>query len=129
MKIVLGLIVAVGLVAVSCNKEAGEGGTSSITGSILVNDFNGAGVFVESYPGQDEDVYIIYGTEDQTYDDNFSTSHDGTFRFDYLTPGDYTIFVYSRCDTCAGGQEAIKRTINIADNKTEYTVGTIEISK
>lgn len=129
MKKILVLLFAAGLFAVSCNKEAGEGGTSSITGSILVNDYDGSGVFQEQYPGQDEDVYIIYGTEDQTYNDNFSTSHDGSFRFDYLTPGDYTIFAYSRCDTCAGGQEAIKRTINIADKKTVYTVGTIEISK
>ena len=129
MRRIFGFILAVSVVAVSCNKEAGEGGTSSITGTILVNDFDGSGVFQEQYLGQDEDVYIIYGTADQTYDDNFSTSHDGTFRFDYLTPGDYTIFAYSRCDTCAGGQEAIKRTVNVADKKTEYTVGTIEISK
>ena len=122
----LGAIVAL---TSACNKEAGEGGTSSISGDILVNDINGAGELQAQYAGMDEDVYIIYGTEDQTYNDKFSTSLDGTFKFSYLTPGDYTIFAYSRCDTCASGTDVVKKTVNISEKKTDIAIGTMEIFK
>lgn len=118
-----------GLFLVSCNKAEGLGGTSSIEGFVYVKDINGAGDIIGEYYGADEDVYIIYGTEDNTYDDDYSTSYDGSFRFSNLMPGDYTVFVYSRCDTCDGEVEAIRKTINISDKKTAYSVGTIEIYK
>ncbi len=129
MKKIAVLFVALLAITAACNKEAGEGGTSSISGDVLVNDIDGAGVLQSQYVGMDEDVYIIYGTEDQTYDDKFSTSLDGTFKFSHLTPGDYTVFAYSRCDTCASGTDVVQKTINIADKKTDYSVGTIEIFK
>lgn len=113
----------------ACNKEAGEGGTSSIEGKVFVNDINGSGELQAQFFGQDEDVFIIYGNTDQTYDENMSTSLDGSFRFDNLTVGEYTIFAYSRCDTCASGTEAIKKTVEISEKKTVYSAGTIEIFK
>lgn len=118
-----------GLFLVACNKSEGLGGTSSIEGFVYVKDINGAGDIIDEFYGADEDVYIIYGTEDNTYDDDYATSYDGSFRFANLMPGDYTVFVYSRCDTCAGEVEAIRKTINISDKKTAYSVGTIEIYK
>ena len=40
-----------------------------------------------------ENVFIIYGDEDVVYDDSFDTSWDGSFRFEYLRKGDYTLYV------------------------------------
>ncbi len=111
----------------SCNKTAGEGGTSSITGKLWVIDQNGAGEVVAQYPGADLDVYIIYGDEDLTYDENFKTSLDGSFRFNNLTQGTYTLFAYSKCATCPSGETAIQTTVEITENKQLLNIEDIVI--
>lgn len=106
----------------SCNKEVGEGGTSSITGKVWVVNTNNSGAVVGEYYGMDYDVFIIYGENNSTYSDKFSTSYDGSYAFHYLTPGKYTLFAYSKCDTCASGQDVIKKTVEITEKKQEITV-------
>jgi len=117
------------LFLLACNKEAGRGGTSSITGKVYVYNILGSGDTVDEYFGMDEDVYITYGDADNTYDDKFSCSYDGSYRFDYLTPGTYKIFAYSRCDTCADGQKPVFKTVEITDKKTAYPVSNLNILK
>lgn len=107
---------------IACNKEPGEGGTSSITGKVWVVDLNASGDTVAQYYAMDQDVYILYGEDDQTYDEKFATSLDGSYQFNFLTPGKYTVFAYSKCDACAGGQEVITKTVEITDKKQEIVV-------
>lgn len=109
------------LTTYGCNKEPGEGGTSTIEGKVWVIDKNNDGVITGEYYAMDEDVFIAYG-DDQTYSDNFNTSYDGSYRFDNLTPGFYAVFSYSDCDTCASGVSAIKETVEITENKQLITV-------
>ena len=124
-------VLFVGLVLIfsSCNKEPGRGGTSSIYGKLKVYDINGLGDTTGEYWAMDEDVYIVYGDNDDTYDDDFSTSFDGSFRFDYLTPGEYTLFAYSRCDTCDDGITPVFKTIQILEKKTAYEITNFSILK
>lgn len=85
-----------------CTKEAGEGGTSTITGKVLVYDFDASfQTVVDTYPLVDEDVYIIYGDDNSTYNDNYKTSYDGTFEFKFLQKGKYKLFAYSKDSTGA----------------------------
>jgi hypothetical protein len=79
----------------SCEKEEGIGGTSTITGKVKVREYNDnfTHVIGEYYAG-DQDVYIIYGN-DSVYSDKFTTSYDGTYRFEYLREGNYKVFAYS----------------------------------
>jgi hypothetical protein len=79
----------------SCEKEEGVGGTSTIKGKVKIREYNGNFTYMigEYYAG-DQDVYIIYG-DDEVYGDKFTTHYDGTYRFDYLREGKYTIFAYS----------------------------------
>jgi len=44
----------------------------------------------------DEDVYIIYGDEDEFFDDNTKTNFNGNFKFSNLRKGTYKIFAYSK---------------------------------
>ncbi len=81
----------------SCQKEAGDGGNSSIRGSvskdvrvILTNPSTYQGTF----PASDRDVYIIYG-DNISPDDRVQTNFNGEFEFKYLRPGDYRIYTYS----------------------------------
>ncbi len=86
----------------SCKKEAGEGGTSTIKGKVVIYNFDN--IFQEvldTFPGADEDVFIIYGEDNATYNDDFKTSYDGTFEFKYLQKGKYTLFAYTKDTTGA----------------------------
>lgn len=102
---------------IGCQKIEGEGGTSTIKGSIKVTDLNGAGEINSTYAGADIDVYIIYGADNTTFNDKVETSYDGSFEFNYLIPGDYTIYAYSKCNECDSGQEAILKDVIISDKK------------
>ena len=101
----------------SCEKGAGEGGTSSIEGKVYVLNYNNAGQLISEYYGSEERVYIIYGDAD-FYGNDTRTSFDGIYRFDYLRKGHYTVFAYSNCDTCASGVEAKKLEVDITRNNS-----------
>lgn len=82
----------------SCTKYEGTGGRSSISGKIRIQQrlfINGAFVDSVAFDGAKEDVFILYGSDDTAVDDKVECSHDGSFKFDYLQPGTYTIFGYN----------------------------------
>ena len=85
----------------SCEKQAGEGGTSSIKGSVykLSTYYNVMTQQIDTISYQldsKKDVYIIYSDdENDFYDDNVETNWNGQYRFDNLRKGDYTLFVYA----------------------------------
>lgn len=119
--------------ASSCSKAAGEGGTSVIKGKIYVHNYNSSGTAITSeYWGQDIDVYIIYGTESNYFNDRIRTSYDGSFEFPYLAKGKYRVFVYEKCfntmeDPCPSGMREVIVETNITKNKSSVDVGTIII--
>ncbi len=87
-----------------CKKEEGIGGTSSISGKVIVHDFDAG--FQEAspreiYPARNEKTFIIYGEDGTTYNDDFNTSYDGTYEFKFLQKGKYKIFAYSKDSTGA----------------------------
>ena len=69
----------------SCTKSAGTGGRATIKGNIVVDNINILGNIVDSYDAQDQEVYIIYGQQNNTHDDDVNTSYDGTFEFSMFT--------------------------------------------
>lgn len=111
----------------SCTKVEGPGGSSTISGKIHVQVYDVAGNLINDYDAQDEDVYLIYGDEGTFYDDDVKTSYDGSFEFRYLQKGNYQVFVYQDCNTCASGKEAIIVDVEITDSKTTTDIGTINI--
>ena len=116
MKIFLHLLI-LSFINFSCNKIEGEGGTSSIIGKITVNDVNGSGEIQATFPGADEDDYIIYGSDNTTIGDKVEASYDGSYRFDNLTIGTYKVFSYSKCNTCPSGSEEVIKTVTISAKK------------
>lgn len=112
----------------ACEKDAGEGGTSSITGYVHVTDYNATFLVVQGeYPGADEYVYIIYGN-DISYGERIRTTYDGRFEFKYLREGKYTIYTYSE-DTTLSGQSVVSVQAEITDKKQTVDVGRIDIKK
>jgi hypothetical protein len=82
-------------VSISCTKDEGVGGTATIRGKVIINDYNDDfSILLAKHNAAEEDVYIIYG-DDKTFGDRVETNFDGTFEFNYLLPGDYSVFIYS----------------------------------
>jgi len=124
------LFIAIILIfGLSCKKIEGQGGTSSISGKIYLIDLNSHGDTLAQYYAADEDVYIIYGKNSNTYNDDFATSFDGSYKFEYLQKGFYKIFAYSKCDTCASEIEVVLKEIEITENYKEYVLDDLIIKK
>ncbi len=129
------------LALVACKKVEGEGGKGAITGKVIINQWSyidNQANFEGSYVGAGEDIYIIYGTEDEIYDDKIECNFDGTFKIPYLRPGKYTIFGYNKVfhpgDSPTNNDddyytlEAVKKTIDLSKKET-VDVGTITLKK
>ena len=89
----------ISLFVFSCEKESGEGGTSTINGKVIyfTTSFNTQTSSNDTtyYPKAGKDIYIIYGdNENEIYDDNFETDWNGNFHFESLRKGDYTLYTY-----------------------------------
>ena len=125
----------------SCKKYEGEGGKSSITGKIMIDQklyVNGALSQTVLFEGAKEDVYLVYGEDDLIYDDKVEANYDGTFTFKYLQPGTYTVFAYSEIfHTGANATnndddyytlEEVSQTFEVKKNE-DIDLGTITLSK
>ena len=113
----------------SCNKGAGKGGSSAISGKVHVKEYNGLGTLINEYDVADKDVYIIYGIDDSTYDDKTSTGFDGKYEFQYLAKGKYTLYTYSDCWTCTTGDSAVFVDVEVNENRTKFDAPVINIIK
>ena len=128
-KLLLILVAAVTITA--CKKGAGEGGNSSVTGTVMASEYDEkSGLLLRTQPGEDVDVYIIYG-DDASYGNKTKTSGDGKFEFKYLRRGSYKVYAYSQTLPVSktSGQQAVIKPVEIVDKKKSVDIGTIEINR
>lgn len=90
------MLVATMLWLPSCNKGPGLGGTGTVQGFVKLvhhpdNDYTLAS---DTLVAAKTDVFIVYGDE-AYFGDDAETGSDGMYRFEYLLPGQYTVFAYS----------------------------------
>ena len=111
----------------SCRKVEGPGGSVTIKGVVIERNHVGTSMF--EYPAADQDVYIIYGSENSFYDDDISTSYDGSFEFRYLQKGDYQIFAYQDNPSVASGTDEVLVQVNASENNQVIILDTIYIDK
>jgi hypothetical protein len=116
-------------VSTSCKKVEGSGGGATIKGFINEQKYNALGNVIAEYPGADVDVYLIYGTADQFYDEDVKTSYDGSFVFKYLQKGTYTVFVYEDDSSEPSGKNVVKQTFEITEKGQVKDLGTINTRK
>lgn len=125
------------LLVCSCEKEAGEGGTSSIVGSVYkistyYNVLTQQNDTVYYQLDSGEDIYIIYSEdENDFYDDNIETNWNGQYRFDYLRKGDYTVFIYadSTDNLNVSYDYPIFHHVTIEENNATYNLPDFVIEK
>ena len=97
---------------VSCNNKEGEGGTGTVQGYVKLvhhpdDDYQ---LNVDTLNAAKTDVFIVYGDE-EFYGDDTETNPDGFYQFEYLTPGNYTVFAYSTLAT--GEKVAVSETVTL----------------
>ena len=110
--IVLIYMTALLLSLVSCNNKEGEGGTGTVQGYVKLvhhpdDDYQ---LNVDTLNAAKTDVFIVYGDE-EFYGDDTETNPDGFYQFEYLTPGNYTVFAYSTLAT--GEKVAVSETVTL----------------
>ncbi|MEO0312536.1 MAG: hypothetical protein RIQ89_2193 [Bacteroidota bacterium] len=137
MKQLISLTLFLSIISMTaCKKEEGPGGTASIKGKVFLQEYNSSFTNITTeYYAPDVDVFIIYGNEDNIFDDRTRTSYDGSFQFKNLQKGDYRVFAYSKDSSGAADgnptelnpDKAIIKSINIASNKSENNIGDIII--
>lgn len=130
-KIYISILFLTAIVFTSCSTDEGPGGSSEIYGRVWVRDYNSNFTILNGqFWAEEEDVYLMYGS-DTIYSDDFKTNYDGTYLFQYLQEGDYTIFVYSKDSTfqSESGRIPIKQTVYIGDKDESIEVPTITILK
>jgi len=116
-----------GFILSACKKEEGVGGDASITGQVWTYAMNGSFTdTIAEYPAEDTYVYIVYG-DNTGFDKRVKTDYNGYFKFNYLYPGDYTIYVYSFDALEIDGQRAVIEQVNIESREENIDMGRIEI--
>lgn len=113
------ILLAVSSLLYSCKKEPGLGGHSSISGHITVRHYNANfNQYLGTYDGADEYVYIVFGNH-SGYDQRIKTDYNGNFQFNYLYPGDYSIYTYSLDSTLQSLNGNVALVQNIKLEKRE----------
>lgn len=129
MRIFFVLLLSAVLLTPACKKPEGEGGSARIKGKVWTQKYNGTFSSLQAeYPGADEWVYIIYGSE-TSYGDRIRTNYLGEFEFRFLRTGNYKLYVYSRDSTfqSPSGEVAVVKELTIKERKQIVDVGQITI--
>jgi hypothetical protein len=119
----------VDLGTISLIKHKDPSGSSTIKGYLHVLNYNGSGTFLNEGPGDEEDIYLIYGESNVNYTDKLKTNYDGTFEFKKLPVGKYRLYAYQKCATCANGTEAVFSNVEITENGSTVDIGQLTIKK
>jgi len=115
------------LLLISCKKEEGVGGDASISGQVWTYAVNGSfSDTIAEYPAEDTYVYIVYG-DNTGFDKRIKTDYNGNYAFNFLYPGNYTLYVYSFDPLEVDGQSPVIRKVTIEGRKEEFEMERIEI--
>jgi hypothetical protein len=131
-KAILLVVASTFLGLLGCTKPEGPGGAATVIGHVNAIKVDGAGNPLEEYDAQKHKIYIIYGEEDNYYDDRTETNHNGNFKFEFLRTGKYTIYLFEDCigiDSYPGCSNVITHEIEITDKKGTVDLGTINVYK
>ncbi len=125
------ILFTLGALFSACKKEAGEGGNSLVRGKIILREYTAFPILYTESEATDEDVFIVYGDDDNTIDDRTRTSFDGSYKFQFLNKGKYRIFAYTEDTVLAtlGQQKVVISEVEITKNNSEVEVPTITIIK
>ena len=123
------LVLFVTVFIFSCSKGPGPGGTSTVKGQIVVEDYNQTFTTLwATYYCADCDVYLRYG-DNPTYSEHVKSGPEGDYEFTYLSKGNYSVYVYSKDSSlqAPSGQISIIEEFEITENKQVVIVPTLKV--
>jgi len=122
------MIALISLMMISCKKEPGTGGKSTIYGKVLVKEYNSTFTTLrETYYSPGIWVYLVYG-DDRDYSDRIQTGLNGTWEFKYLRPGNYKVYALSKDSTLqTNAAIPVIREVEIPSQKQDIEVPEIVI--
>ena len=105
-------LLVLALIMPSCNKGPGEGGSGTVRGYVKLvhhpdDDYT---LTPDTMVAAKTDVFIIYGDE-AFFGNDVETGANGMYQFEYLRPGDYTVFAYSTLPS--GEKVAVSESVNL----------------
>ena len=105
-------LTAMALLLPACNKGEGKGGTGTVQGYVKLvhhpdDDFN---LNVDTMAAAKTDVFLVYGNN-PFYGDDVETGLEGMYQFEYLNPGNYTVYAYSTLPT--GEKIAVSQSVEL----------------
>ena len=110
-----------------CTKSPGVGGTATISGrveAIYVQKGTFDTLDIKALP--DVRVYIIYGTG-STQDDDTRTSPNGSFKFEYLNQGDYSVYAYSESLIEPSELVEVSQKVNVNKSQDDVVLPTLTV--
>jgi hypothetical protein len=119
-------ILSVFILNMACKKGPGVGGRATITGKVYARNFSSS--FVQNDSGYlgGQKVYIKYG-DDPGVGDDVETDLNGTYSFDYLREGKYTVYVYSKQLINNLLDISVTQTVEITKKKEEKVLPDFDI--
>lgn len=128
----LAMLASALMLTASCTPDPGLGGMATVTGVVMIEDWNSTFTNINSvYPAMREDIFLVFGDE-PTFGEDVETHFDGTYRFQYLYPGKYTLYAYSDRLATPGNtntREPVKLTFEITEKRQILTLDTLYIRK
>ena len=105
-------LVAIALLLPACNKGEGKGGTGTIQGYVKLvhHPDDNFELNADTIAAAKTDVFLVYGDE-PFYGDDIETAADGMYQFEYLRPGNYTVFAYSTLPS--GEKIAVSQSVEL----------------
>ena len=122
-------LIAITLFFVACTKSPGIGGKATVKGhvnAIYVQEGSFDTIEVSAFP--DTRIYIVYG-DGNTQDDDTRTSPDGSYKFEFLNPGDYTLYTYSESLLVPSELEVVSTKITVDKKQNDIVVPTFTVIK
>jgi hypothetical protein len=120
------LLVLLAVLTGACRNDEGQGGTASISGTIIEHFYNDDySKLIYKKPALDEEVFISYG-DDNVMGDRALTGLTGEFRFKYLFPGRYYIYFRSKDSTATIDEEREKIFLVNLERGEDRDLGSIE---
>jgi len=127
-RLAFSLLLLCGLVLSACNNREGEGGRTTLVGQVYYKLQDTNGNFLGREEARNEDVFITYG-DNERFDDDTHTHHDGQYQFPFLFKGKYTVYGYSDCPNCDSGIEPVSITVDLSGKREDFVAPDLELTR
>lgn len=114
---------------ISCSKSPGVGGKSTVSGklhAIYVDEGSFDTVEISAFP--DQRVYIVYG-DGSAPDDDVRTGPNGSFKFEYLNPGAYSVYTYSESLLAPSELDPVYKSVTVNKKQDDIDLGILYVIK